>query len=163
MVRRYRTDPIDRETTERILEAGRWTGSSKNSQPWAFVVVTDPGERQRLAECGNFTGPLVGAPLVVVIVRLPGGGDFDMGRAAQNMMLAADALGVGSCPVTLHREGCARQRLGVPDDHGCRWAVAFGYPDPAGEEELRAGVRLAIPAGRRPLEELVHHGRFGPA
>ena len=161
VVRVYRPDPIDDAQIEKILEAGRWTGSSKNIQPWAFVVLTDPGERQRLAECGSFTGPLVGAPLVVAIVRLPGGGDFDMGRAAQNMMEAAAALGIGSCPVTLHREPCAKERLHIPDDHGCRFAVAFGYPDREGESELRKGIRSTLPQGRRALADLVHYGHFG--
>jgi nitroreductase len=161
VVRTFRPEPIGDALIEKILEAGRWTGSSKNIQPWAFVVLTDPGERQRLAECGSFTGPLVGAPLVVVVVRLPGGGDFDMGRTAQNMMEAAATLGIGSCPVTLHREPCARERLHVPDDHGCRWALAFGHPDLEGEVELRRGIRSTLPQGRKPLTELVHYGRFG--
>ena len=161
VVRVFRPEPIKDEHLEKILEAGRWTGSSKNTQPWAFVVLTDPGERQRLAECGSFTGPLVGAPLVVALVRLPGGGDFDIGRAAQNMMEGAAALGIGSCPVTLHRETCARERLHVPEDHGCRFVVAFGYPDIEREHQLREGIRSTIPGGRKPLTDLVFYGRFG--
>ena len=85
--------------------------------------------------------PLVGVPLVIALVRLPGGGDFDIGRVAQNMMEAAGALGIGSCPVTLHREACARERLHVPDDHGCRYALAFGYPDLEAERLLIAADR----------------------
>ena len=161
VVRVFRPQPIEAAQIRKILEAGRWTGSSKNTQPWAFIVLTDPGDRQRLAQCGSFTGPLVGAPLVVVIVRKPGGGDFDMGRAAQNMMEAAAALGIGSCPVTLHREPCARELLHVPDGHGCRWAVAFGYPDLEDELKLRHNLRSAIPRGRIPLADLIHYGRFG--
>ena len=161
VVRVFRPESIDQEHSEMILEAGRWTGSSKNTQPWAFIVLTDPGQRQRLAECGSFTGPLIGAPLVVALVRLPGGGDFDIGRAAQNMMEAAAALGIGSCPVTLHRETCARERLNVPDDHGCRFVLAFGYPDMEGEQQLRKGIRSTIPRGRKPLADLVFTGRWG--
>lgn len=161
VVRVFRPESIERDQVDKILEAGRWTGSSKNTQPWAFIVVTDPGDRQRLAECGSFTGPLIGAPLVVVIVKQPGGGDFDMGRVAQNMMEAAAALGIGSCPVTLHREPCARERLHVPEDHGCRWALAFGYPDLESEHQLRQGLSAAIPRGRQPLADLVHYGRYG--
>jgi nitroreductase len=161
VVRGFRPEPIEPDQVAKILEAGRWTGSSKNTQPWHFVVLTDPGDRQRLAECGSFTGPLVGAPLVIALVRLPGGGDFDIGRVAQNMMEAAGALGIGSCPVTLHREACARERLHVPDDHGCRYALAFGYPDLEAERQVRTGIRMAIPRGRKPLAELVSYGRFG--
>lgn len=164
VVRKFFPDPLTQDEITHILEAGRWTGSSKNTQPWSFIVITDPGDRQRLAECGDFTGPLIGAPLVIVVVRLPNGGDFDMGRAAQNMMLAAAALGIASCPTTLHRENCARQRLGVPDDHGCRWAIAFGYPDMEGERELRERRRQEgasqIPTGRKPLNDLVHYGSY---
>lgn len=161
VVRSFRPEPIEPDRVTKILEAGRWTGSSKNTQPWHFVVLTDPGDRQRLAECGSFTGPLVGAPLVIALVRLPGGGDFDIGRVAQNMMEAAGALGVGSCPVTLHREAGARERLHVPDDHGCRYALAFGYPDLEVERQVRTGIRMTIPRGRKPLAELVSYGQFG--
>jgi nitroreductase len=163
VVRSYRQEPIEAEQVDKILEAGRWTGSSKNTQPWGFVVVTDPGDRQRLAECGSFTAPLMGAPLVVALVRLPGGGDFDIGRVAQNMMEAAGALGIGSCPVTLHRETCARELLEVPNDHGCRFALAFGYPDHEAEQQVRTAIRTAIPRGRKPLTDLVSYGRFGKA
>ena len=161
VVRVFRPEPIEDKNVEKILEAGRWTGSSKNTQPWAFVVITDAGERQRLAECGSFTGPLLAAPLAVALVRLPGGGDFDIGRAAQNMMEAAAALGIGSCPITLHREKCAKALLHVPEDHSCRFVVAFGYPDLEGERQLRSGIRSAIPRGRKPLKELVHYGHMG--
>ena len=161
VVRSFRPEAIENDQVAKILEAGRWTGSSKNTQPWHFVVLTDPGDRQRLAECGSFTGPLVGAPLAIAIVRVPGGGDFDIGRVAQNMMEAAGALGIGSCPVTLHREACARKLLDIPDDHGCRFGVAVGYPNFEVEQQVRAGIRTAIPRGRKPLAELVSYGRFG--
>lgn len=157
-VRRYRPDPIPEETLRRILEAGRWTGSAKNTQPWAFVVVTDPEVRARLSECGAYAGSLADAPLVVVTVRLPEGGDFDMGRLCQSMMLAAWAEGVGSCPVTLHREERARRVLGVPEDHGARWAIAFGYPHPEGGR--RPAVVRAHPP-RKPLSELVRREAWG--
>ncbi len=159
-VRRYRPEAIPDAALEQILEAGRWTGSSKNTQPWAFVVVREEAGRKGLAECGRFTAPLEEAVAVVVVVRLPGGGDFDMGRAAQNMMLAAADLGIGSCPVTLHHEARARRLLGVPDDHGCRWALALGYPHPELEAEHRRARTGWLPAGRRPLPDFVHYERY---
>lgn len=155
-VRRYLPKEIAGSELEAILQAARWTGSSKNSQPWAFVVVRDDQQREALATAGRFSTPIAAAPLVIAIVRLPGGHDFDMGRAAQNMMLAAQALGIGSCPVTLHEEDRARDVLGVPSDHGCRWAVAFGYADEEGERQLRRRRR----GGRRPLDDLVLHEMF---
>lgn len=156
-VRSFRPDPVSEEHLAAILEAGRWTGSSKNRQAWAMVVIRDRAQIDRLAGCGQFTRPIRNAPLVVVPVRLANGNDWDMGRLSQNLMLAAAALGVGSCPVTFHREDCARQVLGVPDDHGCRFGIALGYPDEEAEATARAGSPLG---GRKPLDRLVSYERF---
>lgn len=159
-VRGYLDRPIEDEHLERILQAGRWTGSAKNIQPWAFIVIRDEESRKELAGCGTFTTPILLAPLVVVIVRTPDGGDFDMGRVAQNMMLAAASMDIASCPVTLHDQDCARQLLGVPEDHGCRWAVTFGYPDEAEHQQQREQMRAFIGGGRKPLVDLVHEETF---
>lgn len=157
VVRRFRDERISDEHLDRILEAGRWTGSSKNRQSWVFVVVRDRDQLHALSECGDFTGPLQTADLVIAPVRLPDGYDWDMGRVSQNMMLAAAALGVGSCPLTMHRHDDARRVLGVPADHGCQWMMAMGYPDEEAERSSRAKNPLS---GRKPLSELVRHDRF---
>lgn len=156
-VRRFTPEPLAQEDLVAILEAGRWTGSSKNRQSWLFIVVRDRDQIERLAECGDFTQPLRGAAAVIVPVRTPEGYDWDLGRLSQNMMLAAAARGVGSCPITFHREECSREVLGVPEDHGCRFAIALGYPD---EEREREGRARATLSGRKPLEDLVRHDRF---
>ncbi|MDX1447477.1 MAG: nitroreductase [Acidimicrobiia bacterium] len=157
VVRRYQDRPISDEDLEAILEAARWTGSSKNRQSWAFVVIRDRAQIERLAECGDFTGPLQSADAVIVPVRLPDGYDWDLGRASQNIMLAAAAVGVGSCPITFHRHDDARRVLGVPDDHGCKWGIALGYPDPEAERQARERNPLG---GRKPLDQLVRRERF---
>jgi nitroreductase len=95
--------------------------------------------------------------MVIAPVRLPEGHDWDMGRVGQNIMLAAAALGVGSCPITLHRHDDARSVLGVPADHGCKWVIALGYPDADAE---RAGREMSPRRGRKPLTELVREERF---
>ena len=156
-VRNFEARPVSEEHLAQILQAARWTGSSKNIQPWIFVVVTDPVQRDAVAAAGSFTAPVTNAPLTIAIVRTPDGGDFDMGRAAQNIMLAAQAIGVASCPVTLHNEAVARQALGLPDDHGCRYAIALGYADVAADVEA---AKSRPYGGRKPLEELVRYQRF---
>jgi len=157
VIRRFRDVAVSESDLDAILEAGRWTGSSKNRQSWVFVVITDREQIDRLAGCGDFTTPLRTAPLVIAPVRLPDGYDWDMGRVSQNMMLAAAAIGVGSCPITLHRHDDARAVLGVGADHGCKWVIALGYPDEEAEQQGRATSRLS---GRKPLSELVRHDRF---
>ncbi len=156
-VRRFRPEPVSEDDLNLILEAARWTGSSKNRQNWVFVVIRDRAQLDRLAECGDFTTPVRSAPMVIAPVRLRDGHDWDMGRVSQNIMLAAAAVGVGSCPITLHRHEEARAVLGVPPDHGCKWVVALGYPDRDAEREGRKASALG---GRKPLDQLVRFERF---
>ncbi len=161
-IRGYRDEAIPESEVAAILEAGRWTGSAKNVQPWAFVVVRTEEQRRAVASCGSFTTPVLNAPLVIALVQLPDGYEFDIGRLAQNMMLGAAARGIGSCPVTLHDEACARKVLGVPPDHACRYAIAFGYPDDAESARLRRGLASFVPMGRAAVDQLVHSERFSP-
>jgi len=161
VVRRFLPKPLPSEEVAAILEAGRWTGSSKNRQAWAFIALDDRRDLDSLATAGHFTTPLSEAALAVAVVRPPGGNDFDLGRAAQNMMLAAAARGVGSCPVTLHEADRAANVLGLPNGHSCRWAIAFGFPDVTAEAEQRRSSRAHGFSGRRPLEEMVSHNRYG--
>lgn len=159
VVRNYERRPLDGDDLTKILEAARWTGSSKNRQNWVFVVV-DGEVKDRLCEAGSFTVPLQNAPTGVALVRTPEGNDFDIGRAAQNIMLGAAAVGVASCPVTLHDQTKAHDVLGIPEDHSLRWAVALGYPDRVAEQAQRDARRGAMPAGRAPLAELVRRNSF---
>ncbi len=152
-MRSYADEPIPDEVLTAILEAARWTGSAKNQQQWAFVVVVDPDQRDRLAECGDFTDPMRNAPVTIALVQEPEGYEFDSGRVAQNIMLAADALGVASCPLTMHRDGDAARVLGLPEGARCRYVIALGLPAP-GSGPMRWG-------GRKPLAELVHWDSYG--
>ncbi len=80
---------------------------------------------------------------------------FDLGQAAENMMLAALELGIGSCPATVYQHDRARELLGYPLTHHCEYVLSFGYPaDPA---ELSRPPRTG---GRRPLSEIVHEERW---
>lgn len=157
VVRQFEDRQITGEDLDDILEAGRWTGSSKNRQSWSIVVVRDPEQLNRLAECGDFTTPLRNAPTTIVPVRHADGYDWDMGRLAQNMMLSAAALGIGSCPVTFHREDDAREVLGVPSDLGCRFGITIGYPDEAAEVAGRKSTPLS---GRRELDSMIFQDRY---
>ncbi len=160
-VRRFTDEPVGGDDLDAILQAARWTGSAKNLQLWAFIVVDDPAQKARLVECGSFMTPVENAPMAIALARLPGGYDFDTGRVAQNLMLGAAAVGVGSCPVTLHDDAKAHEVLGLPDDVFCRYAVALGYPAEAEERAGRAAQRGWLPSGRKPLDELVHRNRWG--
>lgn len=151
-IRDYKADPISDEDLKAILEAARWTGSSKNRQDWSFVLITDKQRLAGLAEYGDFTQPVRDSAATIVLVQQPGGNMFDIGRASQNIMLAARALGVASCPITLHRTEGAGAFVGAPDGSVTRYAVAMGYPT------ADAGPRNF--GGRKATEELVKMDSF---
>ncbi len=132
-IRDYKPEPLSNEDLGAILEAARWTGSS-----WTFVSVTE-----KLAEHGDFTQPVRDSVATIVLVQEPDGNEFDIGRAAQNIMLAAKAIGVASCPVTFHRHGDVAALLGVPDGATARYGVALGYPSEDAEPRKFGGRKPA--------------------
>jgi len=157
VVRRFADRPLDDAHLDRILRAGRRAGSSKNLQRWTFVVCRDRAHLEELAAVGPFAGHLAGAAAAIALVtpdsRAPGAPlsiAFDIGRAAQNMVLAAWELGIGSVPATVYEHDLARRLLGYPDDQSCEYILSFGYPaDPA---DL---TRRPSAGGRRDLDEMV--------
>ena len=162
VIREYDSRPIEEEKLRQILNAGRRAGSSKNLQRWQFIVVKDREQLKRLSEVGHFTQPVAGAAVAVALVTPdPAAADaplsvvFDLGRAAQNMVLTAWNLGIGSVPVTVYEHDLARDLLEFPHDHHCEYILCFGYP--ADESQLTAPKRLG---GRAKLEDIVHHERW---
>jgi nitroreductase len=163
-LRAYDGRPIEPSTLRRILEAGRRTGSSRNQQPWSFIVVTDRDVLRALARCGRFSGHVATAAAAVVIVVEHAANVFDAGRCAQSMMLAAWALGVASCPVTLQDEDAVRAAIAPPATAVVATTIALGYPHPRGRTRLeRLGLRLIARSGRKPLRALVHWNKYGTA
>lgn len=161
-VRDYQDRPLEDAHVERILRAGRRAASSKNQQRRAFVVVRDRARLEALATVGDYAGPLAGAAMGVALVtedpataNSPLSVYFDVGQAADSMMLAALEVGVGSVPITVYDQGRIHDVLGLPDDRHCAFLVSFGYPtDPT---DL---TRPPKAGGRLPLDELVHEERW---
>lgn len=150
--RSFTEEAVDDETLRRVLQAGRMAGSAKNTQPCRFVVLTDGMHKEELAACGQFSSWIPQAPVNVAVVIPENGRDFDAGRTAQNMMVAANALGLASCPVTMHDQDCARNVLGLPDGHRVAIVLALGHPVP--------GTTSGMGAARVPLDEMVHRERW---
>jgi nitroreductase len=150
--RSFTDEAVDEQTLERILQAGRMAGSAKNTQPCRFVVLTDPANKEALAACGSFSAWIPQAPVNIAIVIPADGRDFDAGRTAQNMMVASTALGLASCPVTMHDADCARATLGLPDGHRVSIVLAIGHPEP--------GTTSGMGAKRVALDEMVYRERW---
>jgi nitroreductase len=144
--RQFAGRPVPDDVIRQIVDAGRRSQSSKNDQPWTFVVVRDRETLKQLSECGRYAGHLAGAAFGVAIVAQPGY-DFDQGQTAAYLQLAAWELGIGSCIASIHEPERAKALLGAPDELQFDTAISFGYPaqPPA----------VARQGGRKPLDEVV--------
>ena len=149
--RRYADRPIPEDVVTRILDAGRLAGSSRNTQPWTFVVVTDEARRRDLAEAVYAAGNVEGARLVVAIVAK----GFDLGRTAQNMMLAAWNDGVVSCPNGILDAEAAARALDLREGEEVGIVLSFGYPPRPRDPQRRSAEEWSARANRKPLDEVV--------
>jgi nitroreductase len=143
--RRYADRGISDELVARILDAGRLSGSSRNRQDWEFVVVSD---REALAEAVFAPANVRTAALAVAIVCPRA---FDVGRAAQNMMLAAWGEGIVSCPNGVRDADAAEKIVGaVP-----AIVLSFGYPARPRDPASRPAEEWSQRANRKALAEVV--------
>ncbi len=161
-IRAFADRPLDPAHLERILDGGRHAGSSKNLQRWDFIVCRERAHLAELAAVGPWAGHLARAAVAVALVTpdphasgAPLSIMFDLGQVAQNMMLAAWELGIGSVPATVYDQDLARRLLGLPADRHCEYLLSFGYPADPGR--LTAPLR---PGGRKPLASIVHEERW---
>ncbi len=148
----YLDKPIEEEKLRKILQAGRMAGSSKNTQPTRLVLLRDRKRLEEVAGCASFAQHLPSAAVGVAICLPPTGSDFDAGRSAQNMMLAAWSLDIASCPCSMHDQECVTKTLGVPEGWRVCVVLALGYPDPK--------VSMSLGKKRVGMDDLVHEGRW---
>ncbi|MBI3175432.1 MAG: nitroreductase family protein [Chloroflexi bacterium] len=158
-VRKFSDQPLPAETVYAILNAGRRSQSSKNTQAWQFIAVQDKAILKELSQCGEWAGHLAGAALGVAILT-PEPAEkfqtmFDAGQAAAFMQLAAWELGIGSCLASLYDFERSRAILRFPPEWHLRIALSFGYP--ADEAKLSMPPKKG---GRRDLDEVVHWERW---
>jgi nitroreductase len=172
-VRKYKPDPVDEETLEKVLEAARWAPSWKNTQCWRFIVVRDSGKKAEAAGCliggANFENggakAIRQAPVLIVACAELGAsgknsgsfatdkGDwfmYDTALAMQNLTLEAHSLGLGTVHLGLFDAQKAAEILGVPEGFCVVSMTPLGYPD----EEPRTPPR-------KPLSEIVFTDTFG--
>ena len=129
-VRKYTGDPIPREHLEQIVGAGRLAATGNNRQPWDFIVVTD---REMIDELKVASRWMEQAGAIVAVVMDPDSRWWveDGAAAVENMLIAATALGYGSCWLegyTLPREEEFKKLLGIPDNLRLLTLVPFGVP-----------------------------------
>jgi nitroreductase len=133
-IRKYSSEPVSEEVKAKILEAGRQAPSAGNAQPWHFIVVDDPALKERLASTGRFRSFIKDCSFVVVGLYksrnpiMKRWGQVDTVIALQNMVLAAQVQGVGSCWMG-DLSGDVEGLLGIPKGAEIVALISFGIPD----------------------------------
>jgi nitroreductase len=161
VIRRYKAEPLTDEELHALADAARKTGSSKNQQRWDFITIRDPESLRRLSGTTIYAKHLPSAGgAIALIVEAPDPDHarsvlWDLGRAAQNVILAAWAMGIGSCPITVQDFELAAEVLGLPPDRQCQYIIALGWP--ADAEDM---TRAPKAGGRRAYDEVVHAERW---
>lgn len=138
-----------------VLEAGRWAPSSRNSQPWRFIVIADENLKRRIADAttaGKFLAEASLGIAVTVNTKASRHPVEDGAAATMNILLAAHALGLGACWIGSYGspyEEEVKKLLGIPYDWILLSIIALGYPD---EKPY---------SSRMTLRELIYVNKFG--
>uniref|UniRef100_A0A7C5UX03 Nitroreductase family protein n=1 Tax=Ignisphaera aggregans TaxID=334771 RepID=A0A7C5UX03_9CREN len=158
-IRSFKDADISNEYIDKILEAGIWAPSAGNIQPWEFIVVRnkDMIEKIKMVSPGLFGDPNTVIVICINLERARKGGKagermalMDVSMAAQNMMLMAYSLGIGSCPIVSFSKIGIKELLEIPDTIEPVLLITLGYPD-----------QWPKPPERRPLSEVVHYEKYG--
>ena len=160
--RQYAPDPVPADVIETLLEVARWTGSSRNSQPWHFVVITDKEQLRRISQLRPPINWVAEAPLGIAIV-LDGanaaGEAYDEGRVTERILIAARSLGLGGGVAwygDAAQQAEGKRILGIPAESTARSVVIVGYA--TSTKDPRPNARAG---GRKALSEIVSYNRWG--
>jgi nitroreductase len=153
--RSYSDRQVPPDVQQRILDAGRLAGSSTNVQPWRFVVVESAEAKERVSKAVYAAGNLETCAFAIAIATEGGGYPVDVGRAMQNMFLAAWNDGVVSCPNGMPDQEAAARVLGLEPGWLPLNVPSFGYPKRDLAPESMSAEEWSAEANRKPLHELV--------
>ena len=152
--RRFAEGEVSEDAVRRIVEAGTLAATARNVQPWAFVVVRDASTRAAIADLTDYGKFLVEAPVCIAVLCQDTKYYLEDGCAAtENILVAAEALGLGACWVAGDKKPYAPrivEMLHAPSDYRLVALVALG---PAA---------AAVPrAPKRNVDDVLHHERYG--
>ena len=133
-IRHYKNQTVPNNLLEKVLEAGRLAPSAKNIQPWHFIVISDEDVRNQFAKW-RYSSFFTESPVIIVGCadisneKVRKWSIIDVTIALQNMVIAAHALGLGTCWIGCFEEPEASQTLGIPDNYKIVAMLSLGYPD----------------------------------
>ncbi len=179
-IRKFRDKEVSSALLKKFVNAGRFAPSGGNLQPWEFIIVNNNElvkEVFSTLKWANYlrdgTPPEGKRPVAYIIILinrdiLPEGGEYDIGMAAENIMLSAFEEGIGSCCVGSINKEKLRNILNVPDYCEIELIIALGYPD---EESIAEKMRddsikywrddnskMHVP--KRDLDKILHRNSY---
>ncbi len=185
-IRRFKDRPVPYEVLEKCVDAGRLAPSGRNQQVCEFIIVDD---KQILPEMFDNIGgsvkmpPEKGGPLpentpkayIVIVINKLLEADanrrritlYDIGMAAENIILTALEEGLGCCPIMMFNEEGFKKALSIPDGYDVGLVIVTGYPDETSIAEVATDSttgwvdeKLVRHVPKRKLVDIVHHNGF---
>ncbi len=130
-IRAFQKEEIKEKHLKMILEAGRWTPSASNRQPWEFIIIKDKEILQKVSETAIYGKFFKRAPLAIVIVgktsESPNWYKIDTSLVSMQMMLMAWSLGIGICSIGSMDREKAKKLLGINKEDYLLTILPFGY------------------------------------
>jgi nitroreductase len=186
-IRRFKTIPVPYSALEKCAHAARLAASGRNHQFCEFIMINDPEILPAMFD--NIGGsaklpPDKGGPRpdqtakaysVILIDKAKEGGDparrritlYDVGMAAENIILAAWEQGIGCCPILMFNEKDIKMFLNIPDDFDIALVIAMGYPDEAPvTEAVKDSTNIYVDdknvrhVPKRALKDVMHKNKF---
>jgi nitroreductase len=160
--RLFHPKPVPDDVLNELLEVARWSGSSRNTQPWHFVVIKDKAMLKQLSELRPPINWVADAPLAIAVV-LDGKGapeteSYDEGRVTERVLIAAKLLELGGGTAWYgdpEKDAKAKKLLGIPAELTARSMIVLGYPTTTVDHRPNKNT-----PGRKPLSEVVSYERY---
>ena len=160
-VREFASTAVDPEALDAMADAARWSGSSRNGQPWRFVIIRDPDTLRAIHEAGlpqTRSLATAQAAIAIVLPSEPGSGishSYDEGRAAERMLIAASLLGLGAGIAWVRADArpAVSALLGLPEARFVRTVIAIGHPTDASRRPKSAPGEARLPREDTVFEE----------
>jgi len=160
--RLFEPKAVPDDVLNELLEVARWTGSSRNTQPWHFVVVRDKAVLRELSQLRDPINWVADAAVAIAVV-LDGVGaseseSYDEGRVTERVLIAAKLLGLGGGTawyLSDENEARAKELLGIPVERTARSMIVLGYPTTTVDHRPNKNT-----PGRKPMVEIVSYERF---
>lgn len=186
-IRRFKDKSVPREILEKCVNAGRLAPSGRNHQVCEYIIIDDLQVLPKIFDCigGGFKlSPEKGGPrpentpkaYILILINKSWEGDpkrrritlYDVGMAAENIILVAFEEEIGACPVLIFNESKLKQILDIPDEYDIALVIAMGYPEESPVAEIATdSIKLSVDdklvrhVPKRKLEDIVHYNKFG--